>query len=228
MSSSDATASPAFDAVVRAGILAALVRAAPPSRDERGTWPSTDETTPGTASGMLTHEAHVLKLGQRYAAVAAANTVESGGDLDSVASRILAATRLDDITAALSFAGRRIVADRIEELDEITTEGAPDEPAIVLAPLRGLALFLLSESQLADPEIGVSPNGLLLAEWATAERGVVAMEFRPDGIIQFAAVSVADGNGTRLRVHGGLPKDRALNAVRDFVPEVDRPGARSF
>lgn len=227
MSSSDATASQAFDAVVRAGILAALVRAAPQSPDERRTWSSTDETTPGTASGGLGHEAHVLKLGQRYAAATAAHTVESGGDLSSVASRILAATRVNDITAALSFAGRRIVADRIEKLDEITTEGAPDEPPILLASLRELALFLLSESRLADPEIGVSPNGLLLAEWAAAERGVVAMEFRPDGIIQFAAVSAADGTGTRLRVHGGLPKDRALNAVRDFVPLVDRPGARS-
>lgn len=227
MNSSDATGSPALDAVVRAGILAAVARAAPPSRDERRTWSSTDETTQGTASGRLTHEAHVLKLGQRYAAVAAASTVESGDDLNSVASRILAATRLDAITAALSFVGRRVVADRIEELDAITTEGAPDEPAIVLASLRGLALFLLSESQLADPEIGVSPNGLLLAEWATAERGVVAMEFRPDGIIRFAAVSAADGTGTRLRVHGELPKDRALNAVRDFVPQVDRPSARS-
>lgn len=226
MNSSDATASPALDAVVRAGILAALVRAAP-SRDERRTWSSSDETTPGTGSGRLTHEAHVLKLGQRYAAIAAANTAEAGDDLSSVASRILGATRLNDITAALSFAGRRIVGDRIEELDAITTEGAPDEPAIVLASLRGLALFLLSESQLADPEIGVSPNGLLLAEWATAEGGVVAMEFRPDGIIQFAAVSAADGTGNRLRVHGGLPKDRALNAVRDFVPQVDRPGAPS-
>ncbi|MCY4509272.1 MAG: hypothetical protein OXG35_20275 [Acidobacteria bacterium] len=227
MNSSDATASRALDAVVRAGILAALVRAAPPSPDERRTWSSTDETTPGTASGRLSHEAHVLKLGQRYAAVTAANTVEFGGDLNSVAARILAATRLNDIKAALSFAGRRIVADRIEELDEITTEGAPDEPAIVLASLRALALFLLSESQLADPEIGVSPNGLLLAEWAAPERGVVAMEFRPDGIIQFAAVSAADGTGTRLRVHGELPKDGALNAVRDFVSLVERPGARS-
>ena len=226
MNSSDATASPALDAVVRAGILAALVRAAPPSPDERRTWSSTDETTPGTASGRLSHEVHVLKLGQRYAALTGANTVESGGDLNSVASRILAATRLHGITAALSFAGRRIVADRIEELDELSTGGDPDEPQIVLSSLRELALFLLSESRLADPEIGVSPNGLLLAEWATAERGVLAMEFRSGGIIRFAAVSAAASTGTRLRVHGELPKDRAMNAVRDFVPLMDCLGAR--
>jgi len=140
------------------------------------------------------------------------------------AARILAATRPKEIMAALSFAGHRAIADRIGDLDEMTSEGVPDEPQIVFASLRQLALFLLSERHLADAEIGVSPNGLLLAEWASPERGVLAMEFLPNGIIQFAAVSTARGTSPRLRVHGELPKDSALNAVRDFIPSLDGLG----
>ena len=107
----------------------------------------------------------------------------------------------------------------------MTRDAAPDEPAIVLASLRELALFLLSQRRLVEPEIGLSPDGLLLAEWVSAEWGVLAMKFLPDGIIQFAGVSAAGGAGPRLRVHGVLPKDRALEAVRAFVPSLNGPDA---
>ena len=107
----------------------------------------------------------------------------------------------------------------------MTRDAAPDEPAIVLASLRELALFLLSQRRLVEPEIGLGPDGLLLAEWASTERGVLAMKFLADGIIQFAGVSGAGGAGPRLRVHGRLPKDRALDAVRAFVPSVNGPDA---
>ena len=105
------------------------------------------------------------------------------------------------------------------------TDAAPDERAIALASLRELALFFLSKHRLVEPEIGLSPDGLLLAEWASAERGVLAMKFLPDGIVQFAGVSAAGGAGPRLRVHGELPKDRALDAVQAFVPSVNGPDA---
>ncbi len=101
--------------------------------------------------------------------------------------------------------------------------GFPDDPPIVLSSLRELALFLLSQRRLVDPQIGLSPNGLLLAEWASAARGVLAMKFLPDGIIQFAGVSPVGSAAHRLRVHGELPKDRALDAVRAFLPAVDGP-----
>ena len=107
----------------------------------------------------------------------------------------------------------------------MTRDGALDDPAIVVASLRELALFLLSQRRPVDPEIGLSPNGLLLAEWASADRGVLAMKFLPGGIIQFAGVSATGGAGPRLRVHGELPKDRALDAVRAFVPSMGSPDA---
>ena len=146
-------------------------------------------------------------------------------DRSIAADRVLAATQPDDVVAALSLGGCRAAADRIRDLNEMTRDAAPDEPAVVVASLRELALFLLSQRRLVDPEIGLGPDGLLLAEWASAERGVLAMKFLPDGIIQFAGVSAAGGPGPRLRVHGALPKDRALDAVRAFIPSVNGPDA---
>ena len=83
----------------------------------------------------------------------------------------------------------------------------------------------MNRHQLADPEIGLSQDGLLQAEWMSAESGVLAMKFLSDGMIQFAAVSAAEGARRRLRVHGVLPKDRVLEAVRAFIPSLDGPGA---
>ena len=56
-----------------------------------------------------------------------------------------------------------------------------------------------------------------MAEWASPERGVLAVKFLSDGMFQLAAVSAAGGTGTRLRARGCLPKDRALDAVRAFI-----------
>lgn len=146
------------------------------------------------------------------------------------AGQVLAATRPDEIAAALALGGRRAAADRIRDLDGMMRDGDPDEAAIVLASLRELALslldrFLLGRHGLIEPEIGLDPNGLLLAEWASAERGVLAMKFLPGGMIRFAGVSAAVGAGPRLRVNGELPKDFALDAVRAFLPSPDSPDA---
>ncbi len=133
-------------------------------------------------------------------------------------NRVLAAKQPDEIVVALSLGGCRSAADRIEDLYAMTKDGDPDEPSIVLASLRELALFLLRQRPPMDPEIAVSPDGLLLAEWTSAERGVLAMKFLPTGRTQFAGVSPSAGTGPRCRVRGELPKDLALDAVQAFLP----------
>ena len=144
-------------------------------------------------------------------------------DRTIAADRVLAAKQPDEIAVALVLGGRRAAADRIRDLDEMTRDGAPEEAAIVFASLRELALFLLGQRWLVEPEIGLDPNGLLLAEWVSAERGVLAMKFLPGGMIRFAGVSAAGGVCPRLRVHGELPKDLALDAVRAFIPRAEQP-----
>ncbi len=134
-----------------------------------------------------------------------------------LAARIVAAARPTEIVAVLRLAGKRRLADRVKHLSELV-EDDPDEPPIVFPSLRELALFLVSERRIGDPEIGLSPDGLLQAEWPVKNGGVLVMNFLPDGMIQFAAVANSAIRGDRRRrVNGTLPKDEALSAVRQFI-----------
>ncbi len=138
-------------------------------------------------------------------------------------AQISVLTRSEQILDMLSVMGRSAIADRIRQLDQMSDDGGEDEPLIEPASLRALACFLLSERQLVDPEIAVSPNGMLLAEWASAGRGILAMEFLPNDTIRFAAVSAVENAGARSRIHGEAPKDRTMKAVRDFIPSGAEP-----
>ncbi len=135
-----------------------------------------------------------------------------------IEDRIGAALRHDEIIDALMALGPRSIAKRLRYLHDLA-EDDDEEPAMVLASLRKLALFLASEECLVAPEIGLSPDGLLQVQWGLEGGGLSAMKFLPDDLIQFAAVSGrAPGEGRHRRVHGLLPKDEALAAVRRFLP----------
>ena len=110
--------------------------------------------------------------------------------------------------------GLGAIADRLSYLHGLAVDD-PDEQTIAVDSMRELALFLMSERKLPDPQIGISPAGFAQAEWQVGERGILAMEFLPcDGLIRFAAISAPAQRGVqRIGVHGTLPKDQALNTV---------------
>ena len=92
--------------------------------------------------------------------------------------------------------------------------------------LREMARFLLSERWLPNPQIGVSPDGVALAEWVIPDAtgdpagdGTLAMEFLGSGLTRFAAVAAqsAQGDAQRTRVSGTLPKAEAVRAVEPFT-----------
>ena len=133
------------------------------------------------------------------------------------AARIVAASKPAEILAVLRLTGQHRLADRVEHL-HVLIEDDPDEPSIVFPSLRELALFLVSERRFGEPEIGVSPDGFLQAEWPVRNGGVLVMNFLPGGIIQFAAVAKSViGDDRCRRVNGTLPKDEALSTVRPFT-----------
>lgn len=227
MNSAEATTSPAIEEIWRAGFLEALARAPRAAVDERTTSLSPPPATE-TVGGWPSRATDVQMLRQwSIPGITQGTGAGARRERDIAAVRVIAAAQPEEIVAALSLGGCRAAADRIGDLHEMSTDDdARDEPPMVLTSLRELALFLLSQRRLVEPRIGLSPDGLLQAEWASPDRGVVAMKFLPDGIIRFAAVSAAGGAGPRLRVHGELPKDRALDAVRAFIPSLDGSDAR--
>lgn len=218
--SSNATVSPAVEQLWRDAFLGASSRATMTVPDE-----SVTSSSLGAAQETALVPNVVVNI-QRLASWSISGSIEgvdistefvSGNDKNIAADAVLAATQPEEIIVALSLEGRYAAAERISDLNAMSKDD-PDEAAIVLASLRELALFFLSQRQLVDPAIGLSPDGLLLVEWASPERGVLAMKFLTDGMIQFAGVSAIRHTGRRLRVEGRLPKDRALDAVRAFIP----------
>ncbi len=131
---------------------------------------------------------------------------------------ITTAKKQEEVIAILRLFGLDVVADRLGYLHKITLDD-PDEEPMTLESLKELALFLMSERQLPDPRIAISPDGLAQIEWQVGDNGVLAMEFLPvDSLIRFAAVSAPAKRGVqRMRVYGTLPKDDALNAVKAFT-----------
>ena len=127
-----------------------------------------------------------------------------------------AATRAE-IIAVLRLFGLDTVASRLVYLCSLADDD-PDEPHIEIESLRAMALFIMSERNLLDPRIGVTPDGLIQIEWRVPDTGVLAMVFLPSGLIRFAAISGPHQPETdRWSVNGTLPKEGTLSAVEPFT-----------
>ena len=140
------------------------------------------------------------------------------------AAQVDAARDHRDIATALERSGHGAIAARLIHLYRLVDED-PEEPGIPIESLRGLASFLLNESHLPSPRLGVGPEGFIQAEWRVPEDGMLALKFLPSGFIRFAAVSApAEPGIERRRVNGTLPATDVADAVRMFTDLLVRPG----
>ena len=130
---------------------------------------------------------------------------------------IAATTEHQDVITALRISGRHVAADRLAALIALIDED-PDELPIVLESLKAFARFLIDERQFDTPRIGTDRDGHVQVEWPVLEQGLLVMNFRPDDLIRFVAVSAPARRGTkRMRVSDMLPKPEVLKAIRQFV-----------
>ena len=122
-----------------------------------------------------------------------------------------------EMTEALRESGLEESADRLRYLQRLADED-PDEEHVAIASLRHLTSFLMDERHLGQPEIGVSPHGVALAQWRVVGNGVLAMEFLGSGLIRFAGTSgPGSRDGESLRVSGTLPRTKALQAIHSLL-----------
>ena len=122
-----------------------------------------------------------------------------------------------EMTAALRESGLEQSADRLGYLERLADEDRDEEP-IAIASLRHLTSFLMDERHLGQPEIGVSPDGVALAQWRVLGSGILAMEFLGSGLIRFAGTSgPGSQDGESLRVTGTLPRTKALQAIHSLL-----------
>lgn len=234
MNRSDVTTSPDFEDVRRTAALEALARnefapaftrdadSAESASDPAGVLQLATAHLDADEDGSVDDPAATLVnriiTAPQFATVWVAGSVDSStaDPTSRLVDRIVAATKHREIIDVLPLMGLRAIADRIEYLLEISSDD-PDEPSIALASLRQLALFFVSEPPRDEPEIGISPDGHLQAEWRVGDSGFLAMKFLSGGLIQFAAISGPASGQQPFRVSGTMPKDGALDTVRAFI-----------
>ncbi len=134
--------------------------------------------------------------------------------------QITVATKQEEVFAVLRLFNLDGTADRLVYLQRLALDD-PDEQPMLLDSMRELVLFLMSERQLPDPQIGISPDGNAQVEWKVGESGLLAMEFLPTSLIRFAAISASAHHSTRRKsVSGTLEKTEALRAVEVFTSQI--------
>ena len=118
------------------------------------------------------------------------------------------------------------IADRLTDLRTLV-EDDPEESPMELESLRSLATFLMSEireRQLPEPEIGVTPNGLVEIAWSLPpHNGILAMDFLLSGQIQYTAISAPAQHGVEQKTASGTsPKDEIMKNVQSFISLLGR------
>ena len=126
-----------------------------------------------------------------------------------------------EIIAILRLGGMVAIANRLSSLRQIT-DNDPDETSMNVESLRYLALFLLSEREMSEPQIGMNLDGILGATWRMVDQTVVDLEFLPNGLVRLAALGPrADSGSIRQRISGLMGKVKAVRAIRSFIARDD-------
>ena len=134
-------------------------------------------------------------------------------------ARVQTADTPEQIVAIFRLFGLRGIADRVLDLIAIENQD-PEEPTMDVTSLRNMALFLMGERHIPNPQIAVCPSGLVLCEWELPHNGILAIEFLSSDLIRFAAISGStEDGGVRKRVNGTLPKKDAMAALQSFLPD---------
>lgn len=132
-----------------------------------------------------------------------------------LATQINGVTRHEEIFDLLDLANHQKIAERLRYLHEITQDDDPEDPAMKLLSLRELALFFTGDgNSLPYPQIGISPNGSLQAEWRSRKASAV-MKFLIDGNTRFSG-TMGNQDG-RQTIQGSGTKKHALQSILPFI-----------
>ena len=118
------------------------------------------------------------------------------------------------------------IANRLTDLRKLV-EDDPEESPMELESLRSLAIFLMSEihdRHLPEPEIGVTPDGLVEIAWSLPpHNGILAMDFLLSGQIQYTAISTPAQHGVERKTASETsPKDEIMKNVQSFISLLGR------
>ena len=129
----------------------------------------------------------------------------------------------EDLRAALRSCGHEELADRVVELSRLHKTD-DDEPELSVASLRELIRAMAFNPKLKAPELTLSDDGFIHAEWRTSDGGTVAATFHPESRVEFGAISAPFSGAARgteiLRVGGFHHTKEAMSALRWHIDRI--------
>ena len=117
---------------------------------------------------------------------------------------INSATKHDDIISGVNMLGCDSIADRLVYLYGLPVDG-PDEKPIVFGSLQTFALFVVEYTEILHPQISISPDGFVNAQWDIAGGNIIAMEFLPSNDIRFVRPRRSSEPKSQKSITGTLP-----------------------
>ena len=135
--------------------------------------------------------------------------VHDSPDNTHLLERLDKANSNEEIIALLKYSGLNSTADRLAYLDGLA-EDDPEEEFIKQESMHRFAIFMLG-GHLPAPGTGISPGGLVHAEWRVSN-GLLSMDFYPSEKIRFVAIL----KNSKWKTMGMLSLDHMLKEIEPF------------
>lgn len=115
----------------------------------------------------------------------------------------------------VSFSGR--IADRLLYLLEVSREEQPEQAPPAAASLKGFLSFLAKNAGLAYPDIVLTPDGNIRAQWKGSSRQNFALEFLEDNDVRFVVFAPNPRRPYKMtRVSGAAMVDSVTELVAPY------------
>lgn len=109
------------------------------------------------------------------------------------------------------------LADRLDDLHEASIEEAPEQSPISTLSLYRFINFLQKEQNLEEPDVVLSDEGHIVAEWHKSRREHFSVEFMPDGQARYVIFSPDPDYPSRTnRVSGLVSADTLMKKAEPF------------
>ncbi len=109
------------------------------------------------------------------------------------------------------------LADRLDYLHEASIEEAPEQSPISVDSLQGFINFLKKEQNLGEPDVVLSYEGNIRAEWHKSRREHFAVEFLPDCQVRYVIFSSDPDYPSRTnRVSGLVSAETLMKKAEPF------------
>lgn len=126
----------------------------------------------------------------------------------------------EKIIDVLRFSKSKVLADRLVYLQKLT-EAESEEKPMEIESLRMSALFIMENSQMPNPQITVSDDGLVYLRWPLENKGVLGMLFLPSTLVRFTAIlHHQDPKLQRWSVSGVLQPNDMMRAIEPFIEQL--------